>query len=489
MVIWGVSALSHDASLAVLDGPELRFAAHAERYSRVKNDRLLNPGIIAEALVHGVPDAIAWYERPLLKKARHLRARQWTDAFAVSDLPGRYLRSLDLPFRVPDVVPVGHHTSHAMAGVATSGYDEAAVVVADAIGEFDTFTIAHYRAGEGLRVLCRQRYPDSLGLLYSAFTRRCGFKPNEDEYIVMGMAAFGEPCHTESIKRELIDVRAPGFRLRANVHRGIGDWLPDARPEDLAASIQAVTEEVMLNAAGWARRSTGSRNLILMGGVALNCVANTRIAEQAGFDGVWIFPNPGDAGSSVGAAAALYGKPVEWRGPYLGTDIDRTVEPDEIVRVLERDGMLALANGRAEFGPRALGNRSILADPRTGPMKDKVNAIKGRERFRPFAPVVPAEHAADFFEMPVAATPYMQFTVRCRKPDELPAVIHVDGTSRVQTVTARQHPLLHSVLTEWGRRTGVPVLLNTSLNSRGEPLVNTWEHATAFGDREGVAVL
>jgi carbamoyltransferase len=488
MVIWGISALSHDASLAVLEGPEVRFAAHAERYSRVKNDPLLNDDIVAEALNHGVPDAIAWYERSLLKKLRHIRAGQFGDAFTSKDLPRRYLRSLNLPFRLPEIVTVGHHESHSMAGVATSGFSDAAVIVADAIGEFDTFTVSNYRKDRGFRVLHRNRYPDSLGLLYSAFTRRCGFKPNEDEYIIMGMAAFGEPVHTERIESDWIDVRPPGFRLRANVHRGIGDWLPQARPEDLAASIQSVTEKTLLAAATWARKATRSPNLVLMGGVALNCVANTRIAQEAGFDQVWIFPNPGDAGSSLGAAAVLHGEGVNWRDPYLGTDIDRPIDPEDIARLLVDGGVVAVANGRAEFGPRALGNRSILADPRTREMKDKVNVIKGRERFRPFAPVVLAERAADYFDMPTTASPYMQFAVRCWKPDEIPAAVHVDGTSRVQTVTEQQNPRLHAVLTAWEQRTGLPILLNTSLNSRGEPLINTWEEARAFSRREGVEV-
>nr|WP_308257251.1 carbamoyltransferase N-terminal domain-containing protein [Saccharothrix luteola] len=202
-------------------------------------------------------------------------------------------------------------------------------------------------------MLFRRRYPHSLGLLYSAFTRRCGLRPNEDEYTTMGMAAFGEPRYTDHLRAEWIAIDEPGFRLRANVHRGIGDWMPEALPEDLAAGVQAVTEEVLPGAARWARRETGSRNLVLMGGVALNCVANSRICATGDFDHVWIFPNPGDAGSSLGAVAATTREPVTWSGPSLGTEIRRALDPHEVVDGLKADGVLAVANGRAEFGPRA----------------------------------------------------------------------------------------------------------------------------------------
>lgn len=488
MLIWGLSALSHDGSLAVVADRQVVFAAHAERYSRVKNDPFLHSDLIAEALTYGTPDTIAWYERPYVKKMRHLLAGQWKHAFSRSDLPQQYLESLDLPFAVPEVMYSGHHEAHAMAGIATSGFSDAAVIVADAIGEFDTFTVSVYRNGRLQRLFGRS-YPHSLGLLYSAFTQRCGFRPNEDEYITMGMASYGSPVYVERIKEEFIEVQNPGFRLRANVHRGIGDWLPDARREDLASSIQAITEEVMLNTAVWALAETDSRNLVVMGGVALNCVANSTIARSAGFEHVWIFPNPGDAGSSIGAAAMLLGEPLNWPGPYLGTNIDRILEPSEVVSELKTTGVLAVANGRAEFGPRALGNRSILADPRSSDMKDRVNLIKGREKFRPFAPVIRHDLAEKFFDMPVESTPYMQFTARCRFPEAFPAVVHVDGTSRVQTVTREQHATLYAVLEEWEDATGCPMLLNTSLNSRGEPLVNTWKDAVAFSEREDIKVI
>lgn len=488
MRYWGISALSHDSSIAVVEDDTLVFAAHSERYSRSKNDTLLHSRLIEEVVAFGPPDEVVWYERPFVKKLRHARAGQWTDAVSRDDVPRTFLRSLDLPFDLPDITYVSHHRSHAAASIATSGFAETAVIVADAIGEFRTFTIGYSDQEGRFNVLHRRSYPHSLGLLYSAFTRRCGYKPNEDEFIIMGMAAYGDPLYTEHIYNDLLEVAGPTFRLRVNVHRGIGDWLSEARPEDLAASIQKVTEEIMLGAARWAHEITGSENLVLAGGVALNCVANTVIASESGFENVWIFPNPGDAGSSVGAIAAVTGRPLRWNGPYLGTEIPGEYPVEHLLDALCKDGFVGVANGRAEFGPRALGNRSLLADPRRADMKDKVNQIKGREPFRPFAPVVRLEHAHELFELAIPSAPYMQFTARCRYPGEFPATLHHDGTSRVQTVGPDDHPGLHALLGAWEDATGCPVLLNTSLNVRGEPLVNTVEDADHFALRTSLAV-
>ena len=223
MRYWGISALSHDASLAVVETDRLLFASHSERYSRKKNDPLLHNGLIREALCYGPPDTIV-SERPLLKKMRHMRAGQWNNARSSEDLPRRYLASIGLPFPLPDIVYVDHHSSHAAAGFATSGFREAAVIVADSIGEFRTFTIGHYDIDGKFRTLHHRSYPHSLGLLYSAFTKRCGFHPNEDEHIVMGMAAYGRPLYVDAIHEDFLDVAIPTFRLKSNVHResGIG---------------------------------------------------------------------------------------------------------------------------------------------------------------------------------------------------------------------------------------------------------------------------
>ncbi|MEO3807456.1 carbamoyltransferase C-terminal domain-containing protein [Sphaerisporangium sp. B11E5] len=486
MIVWGVSALSHDAAVAVISGDRVVFASHSERYSRRKNDAELHPGLIADALRYGEPSTVVWYERPLAKKLRHLRAGQYNFLLDTSDLPRRYLRRAGLPptyqFKI-----VGHHMSHAAAGYFTSGFDEACVITVDAIGEWDCMTVGTFGPG-GYRHHRRTRYPHSLGLLYSAFTRRCGFKPNEEEFILMGLAGFGKPRHVDSIYDELVERTDGGYRLKRNVHRGIDDWLPGAAPEDLAASIQAVTEDILIDIARWGRQVSGSGNLVLMGGVALNCVANSRVARESGFERVSIFPNPGDAGSSLGAAAAFVGRPLRWDGPYLGASIDRPYDRQGILRCLLAGEVVGVANGRAEFGPRALGNRSVLCDPRGADVKDKVNGVKGREPFRPFAPAVLEEHADRYFDMPVRRSPYMQFVAPCRRPDLFPAITHVDGTSRVQTVARSDHPEFYDLIHEFYRRTGCPMLLNTSLNKKGEPLVNSWEDALNFGAATGVKV-
>jgi carbamoyltransferase len=485
MRILGVSALSHDASLAVVEDDAIRFAAHAERYSRVKNDPYLSPDIIQEAVSYGRPDVIAWYERPLVKKARHLIAGQYGHAAAIADLPRGYLRRAGLggiPIRFVD-----HHHAHAAAGAATSGFVDCSVLVADAIGEFTTFSAFAYEAG-CFRKARSIRYPHSLGLLYSAFTRRCGFKPNEEEYILMAMAGYGTPVYAEAILRDFVELREFGFRLRRNVHRGIGDWRPDARLVDLAASIQQVTEEILLASAAWLRRTCPSANLILAGGLALNCVANSKIAQAHLFDRIWIMPNPGDAGSSLGAAAAVHGSPLNWPGPYLGTRIERPLSVRTIVESLEAGRIVGVANGAAEFGPRALGNRSLLADPRGPAVKDQVNQVKGREPFRPFAPAILHEMAGDYFDMAPGESPYMQYVMTCRKPMEFPGIVHCDGTSRVQTVRRDQNANLYDLLREFHRRTGCPMLLNTSLNLKGEPLVNTLADAQRFSRATGVEV-
>jgi len=235
-----------------------------------------------------------------------------------------------------------------------------------------------------------------------------------------------------------------------------------------------------------AQKLTGKRNLVFMGGCALNCAANTMLWKM--FDDVWIMPNPGDAGSSLGAAAALYGKHINWNGPYLGHDLGGEYPVDKILNAILTNKIAAVANGRAEYGPRALGNRSILADPTDPDIKNKVNLIKKRELFRPFAPVVMAEHASEWFDMNYES-PYMQYAVKCLKPDLIPSVVHVDGTSRVQTVTKDQHPGLYTLLEKFYSVTGVPILLNTSLNIKGQPLLNDMNDVHIFNQINNFGIL
>lgn len=464
MIIWGINESSHDASLSVIEDGRIVFAGHAERYSKKKNDWHLNDGLITDALRYGKPDKIAYYENYYLKKTR----------LAVSGGLGGS-RPQCFSFDHPDLkgVPVksfGHHMSHAAAGYYTSRFADAVVVVLDAIGEWNTSTIW---VGEGnkLKRVHKQNYPFSFGLFYSAFTDLLGLKANEEEYIMMGMAAYG------NYKRYYKRVSAYFDSISSqkyNFHKGIIDWdekIDVKNKFDIAAAVQKVYEDRLLEFMQFAIKKTGKHNLVFMGGCALNASANTKLWDL--FADIWIMPNPGDAGSSLGAAAAMYGKKVSWKNPYLGYKINgsSTYPVKEILSAILEDGVAPVAWGRAEYGPRALGNRSILADPRDPNIKDKVNKIKKRELFRPFAPVVLEEYANEWFDMP-ALTPYMQYTVKCKQPDRIPSVVHHDGTSRVQTVNRRQHQGLYDLLRAFYNETGVPVLLNTSLNIKGQPLLN-----------------
>jgi carbamoyltransferase len=484
MIIYGISANEHDAGLAVVRDDEILFAAHAERYSRRKNDPDLNEALLLDARRHGEPDLLVWYEKPFLKRTRKLLSGQYEHVLRRDGTA--YLRQF---LRAAPVCHVGHHESHAAAGFFTSPFDQAAILVIDAIGEWDTMSAWEGR-GRSLKQLWRQRYPHSLGLLYSAFTDLVGLKPNEEEYILMGMAAYGEPLHCEKIWNDFVArFEPPDFLLAKNVHRGIRWWRPELRDrENIAASIQKVTEKVVVGLAAWLAAETGQRNLVLMGGVALNCVANAKIARAGLFDDIWIMPNPGDAGSCVGAVAAHLRRHLEWAHPYLGHDIERPFDLHGAVAALKEGEVIGIANGRAEFGPRALGNRSLLADPRGPLTKDRVNRIKKREPFRPFAPMVMAEHADEYFDLPVGKSPYMQFVGTVRHPDLFPAICHCDGTARVQTLTRAQNPTVYRLLEGFRAETGCPMLLNTSLNLKGEPLVNTWADAERFEIHTGVRI-
>ena len=455
MIILGINETSHDASVSLIKDGEILFAGHAERYSKQKNDWYINDSLIKDALQYGVPDKVAYYEKPLLKASRLLLrggAGEWMPRFEIKGIPRKSF---------------SHHYSHAAAGYYTSRFDDAVIVVIDAIGEYNTSTIW---TGEGneIKLKYKQNYPVSFGLFYSAFTQLIGLMPNQEEYIMMGMAAYGD--WTKYYKR--VDEYFPKYnQQKYNFHKGITDWgwITEEDKFDIAAAVQVVYEQRLNEFMRMAHSITGKDNLVFMGGCALNSSANTLLWNI--FKDVWIMPNPGDAGSSLGAAAALYGKHIEWKSPYLGYDLGGEYPVQQIVDGILKDGIVAVATGKAEYGPRALGNRSILADPRDPLIKDKVNLIKQRELFRPFAPVVMAEHASKWFDMNFES-PYMQYTVKCLQPDKIPSVVHADGTSRVQTVTKEQHRGLYRVLNKFYLQTGVPILLNTSLNIKGQPLLN-----------------
>ena len=470
MIILGVNETSHDASLSLIKDGEILFAGHSERYSKKKNDWYIADGLIEDALSYGAPDAIAYYEKPLLKASRLLLrggSGEWKPRFNISGIPKKYF---------------SHHYSHAAAGYYTSKFNDAAIVVLDAIGEYNTSTI-WVGEGEKIKLKYKQNYPVSFGLFYSAFTQLIGLMPNQEEYIMMGMAAHGD---WKRYYKEVDDYFPSYDKQKYNFHKGITDWgwVSEQDKFDIAAAVQVVYEQRLNQFMRMAKSLTGKNNLVFMGGCALNSSANTLLWNI--FDMIWIMPNPGDAGSSLGAAAALYGKHLDWETPYLGYDLGGEYPVQKIVDGILKDGIVAVASGKAEYGPRALGNRSILADPRDPLIKNKVNLIKQRELFRPFAPVVMAEHASKWFDMDFES-PYMQYTVKCLRPELIPSVVHQDGTSRVQTVTREQHRGLWRVLNKFYLKTGVPVLLNTSLNVKGQPLLNdkndieVWEKM--YGDK------
>lgn len=459
MIIWGINDAAHDAALSVIEDGNILFAGHAERYSKQKNDWFLNDKIVTDAIQYGLPDKIAYYENSFLKRSRLL-------------LRGG-LGSLRPSFKkfVPKapVTEVMHHESHAAGGYYTSNFDEAVIVVLDAIGEWDTSTI-WIGEGASIKKIWSKKYPYSFGLFYSAFTDLIGLKSNQEEYIMMGMAAYGDSSrYFEKINNYFSDISNQKY----NFHTGISDWtekIEDQEKFDIAAAVQKVFQNRLLEFMDMAKKISGKKNLVYMGGVALNSSANTKLWDI--FEDIWIMPNPGDAGSSLGSAAALFGNHLNWNGPYLGYSINGQYPVKEILEALKKDKVAPVASGRAEFGPRALGNRSILADPRDKDIKNKVNRIKQRELFRPFAPIVLEEDASDWFEMPTKKMQYMQYTVKCKKPDLIPSVVHFDGTSRVQTVCKEDHPELYDLLQQWKAVSGIGVLLNTSLNIKNQPLLN-----------------
>ena len=482
MKILGVSALSHDAAVSFVDGKEILFASHAERYSRIKNDPYLNQEILDDALSYGEPDIIAFYERPYLKKTRQFYAGQYGEVFQTKNLFSNYIKQFNLPTK--KIKYIDHHLSHSAGGYFTSPFDEACIICIDAIGEWKTLTIWEAK-GDKLKLKFSRNYPDSIGLFYTAFTDACGLKPNEDEYILMGMAGWGKPIYKKKIEEEYFN-RNYLCRLRKNLHKGIPDYDEKIINEmDLAASVQAVTEEVIDDILFFAKHNTHMKNLVYCGGVALNCLANRNIPKY--FDDIWIMPNPGDSGSAIGCAAAINGR-LNWKGPYLGYNIEGDYPVKPLLKELLKGNIVGVANGRAEFGPRAFGNRSLLADPRGNDIKDRVNDIKHRQKFRPFSPSILEEYAQDFFEMPVKKTPYMQFVARCKFPEQYPAIVHVDGTSRVETVNKKEKPGYWNLINEFYKKTGCPMVLNTSLNIKGEPLVNNELDAHRFEMEHNVKV-
>ena len=442
MNVLGFSEGFHDAAICKIKNRHILHASHSERYSKIKNDKWLHK----DQITSGIVDYISYHEKTWLKNTRRLYTlKPWkTDKTSLQYDKSYY-----------------HHQSHAAAGYYTAPFDDCNILVIDSIGEWDTVSI-----WDNMKKIKSWKYPYSLGLLYSAITQYIGLKPNEDEYITMGMAAFGEPS---------VDLE---YLLWENNHfgiRNISTALSIASKEDIAASVQALYEKKFLELVDMCPK----KNLIIMGGCALNCVANSKIKNKK----IWIMPSPGDAGNSLGAAALVEKKKLKWKHPYLGYNIRKEVNVKEVVKHLINHGYCGIANGRAEFGPRALGNRSFIADPRRD-IKDSVNQIKRRQKFRPFAPSILEEYANEYFKGPMNR--YMQFVAKAKH--DYNSVTHVDGTARVQIVEKSNISILRPILEEWYEKTGCPMLLNTSLNIKGQPIVNTWDDAKKFMEKYNVAV-
>ena len=441
----GISEGFHDAAIAVVDEyNQLQFATQAERYTRVKNDRWLPDNLVQKEK----GDQVIYYENTEFKRARR----------------EHYSQSRIELKRDYDIKTIFHHESHMAAGYYTAPFtDDVVCVVIDAVGEYDTATIWK----DGKKIWSKQ-YPWSLGMFYSAITKRIGLKPNEDEYITMGMAAYGDA--EIDMSEEVQSDCSHGFPLTK--------WFWK-HPYDIAASAQYTIEQEILKIMREARKH-GSK-LVYGGGVALNCVANSKIRPM--FDDMWIFPNPGDAGSALGCILAHTKKRLDYPHTFWGENIFRDLEVNKIVKKLVYKRVCGVANGQAEFGPRALGNRSLLADVRTD-VKDTVNDIKRRQKFRPFAPAILEEFYDEYFEG--YANEYMQFVSKAKH--DYTSVTHVDGTARVQVVK-NDGSNLREILEYYYEVTKVPMLLNTSLNIKGQPIVNTWEDAKQFETKYGVDVL
>jgi carbamoyltransferase len=565
--ILGISAYYHDAAAALVVDGEIVAAAQEERFTRRRHDARFPAGAIRYCLREadtrlGDVDAVVFYDKPFLKFERLLETylanaprgfRSFVTAMPIwlkeklfqKSLLRRELAALgDGAGRLPELLFSEHHLSHAASAFYPSPFSEAAVLCLDGVGEWST-TSAWVGHGPTIRPLWEQRFPHSLGLLYSAFTWYTGFKVNSGEYKLMGLAPYGEPRFADRIREHLIDVKPDGsFRLdmgyfdfatglrmtgrRFHELFGAPPRSPDAPIDqhtmDVAASIQRVTEDVVLALSRHLHDETGLAHLCLAGGVALNCVANGRVLREGPWHDLWVQPAAGDAGGAVGAALYAWHEhfggvreaqqPDSMRGSYLGPAISdahaaaflegeglafercgETELPERVATLLAEGQVVGWVQGRMEFGPRALGSRSILGDPRDPEMQRRLNLkIKFRESFRPFAPSVLAEHVQEVFELD-RPSPYMLLVAPVRDRIEveasggtllerlyrprsrLPAITHVDGSARIHTVDAATNPRFHALLSAFERRTGVPVLINTSFNVRGEPIVCTAEDA------------
>ena len=573
MRILGISAYYHDSAAALVVDGRIAAAAQEERFTRKKHDAGFPRHAVEYCLAEGglglgELDALVFYDKPFLKFERLLGTyvafapkgfRSFETAMPLwlreklfqKDLLRKELKAYDKDFDWQNKLKFAeHHVSHAASAFFPSPFEEAAVLTMDGVGEWATTSLAIGK-GNSLEVIKEIHFPHSLGLLYSAFTYYTGFKVNSGEYKVMGLAPYGEPKYKDLILEKIVDVKPDGsFHLNQSyfnyatgltmtnakfaalfgqpVRRREGDRLTQFHM-DIAASVQAVTEEIVLRLTRSIAEETGQKNLCLAGGVALNCVANGHVLRDGAFDNVWVQPASGDAGGAVGAALAYAfmeqglertvtpGKDA-MQGSYLGpmfaqADIEARLTAvgarfevlpdadltDRAAQALADEQAVGWMNGRMEFGPRALGGRSILGDPRSPTMQKTLNLkVKYRESFRPFAPSVLAEDVSDWFEID-RESPYMLMVAPVKEglrremtADEqalfgidklnvprsaIPAVTHVDYSARIQTVHADTNPRYHALISRFKQKTGCPVVVNTSFNVRGEPIVCTPEDA------------
>lgn len=539
MNILGISCFYHDAAAALVRDGTLVSAAQEERFTRKRHDqdfpaRAIDYCLRQQGLDPVHLDEVVFYDKPFLKFERILST--YIATFPKS-LPS-FLKALPVWLKekmwIPQTIKkelgyegeilfTEHHMAHAASAFLVSPFEEAAILTVDGVGEWETST---YGVGRGTSIELSKNinFPHSLGLLYSAFTYYLGFKVNSAEYKVMGLAPYGEPRFYDLMMRELVYVKEDGsFRMNMKyftydagltmtgsaLEKLLGNprRLPDSPLtqfyKDVAASLQKVTDTIMVRMARHVERETGQRYLCMAGGVALNCVSNSKILAETGFQDVFVQPAAGDAGGAVGAAFYSYNtlkqnpRTFVMQDAFLGPEFpDSAIEqflqshnipatvhaPTELLqktaRAIADQKVVGWFQGRMEFGPRALGSRSILADPRNPKNQSVVNLkIKFRESFRPFAPTVLEDRVADYFEW-TKPSPYMLFVARVREDRrEIPAVTHVDGSARLQTISRSQNALYYDLISEFDRQTGCPVLINTSFNVRGEPIVCSPEDA------------
>jgi carbamoyltransferase len=563
--VLGISAFYHDSAACLLREGEIVAAASEERFSRIKGDaafprHAVDFCLAAAGIAVDEVDFVGFYDKPLLKFERILETylgvapRGFRSFLLAGPLWIKDKLFIDRTLReelgyAGEILYAEHHESHAASAFLPSPFEEAAILTLDGVGEWATSSIGVGR-GNDLEILREMHWPDSLGLLYSAFTYFAGFRVNSGEYKVMGLAPYGEPRYVDTILSELMDLRADGSFSLNQTYFGYLTGLtmtspafdrlfggPPRVPEspltqremDLARSVQVVCEEVMLRMARTAQRETGLPRLCLAGGVALNCVGNGRILREGPFEELWIQPAAGDAGGSLGVAQLIWhrhlGRPRlvtpgrdAMRGAFLGPAydneeiaerlramgavferLDRPTLHRRVACALADEKVVGWFNGRAEFGPRALGARSILGDPRSPRMQAKMNLkIKFREGFRPFAPSVLRERVHEYFELDTDS-PYMLLVASVREErrapvtpaqvalwgidrlnvvrSDIPAVTHVDYSARIQTVSRHTNPDFHDLIAAFEALSGCAVLVNTSFNVRGEPIVTTPEDA------------